>query len=628
MSDSEEASFDYDDDEDESSLEFSEADYEDDNSLNDLEHEDTHAKVMFSFPTSTTASGVPTHRMKYQTLCLDDIQKHIEQSVKALSNMLQLDVGKCLVLLLTYGWNEHKMLDDYMNCRHQPAFLTEHGVSDAVFPSDLNCLLTKETDEDIICSICCCSPKPNEPMNFFSLYGCRHKFCTDCYTHYIQTKNEDSQVLIDCPFTDPKCQLKVTTLELEVLSDFIEKNSEQPKESVSQVKLISEDEIKQMYNLSSDDEQFDSNGNIIDQFDDDPERKRQEEEEVTSVNEIVYDFHRTMQKREREEIDSKRNKTLLSKYWYNVSNQYCMTQVKRYKHCPYPDCDSVVEFLGFDSNHVANIEELVSLLLIPLVRCGKKHQFCFACMEISHAPCPCKVVEKWKQKCEDDSETLNWIQSNTKDCPKCHAIIEKNGGCNHMSCTACSYQFCWLCLGAWQSHTNNYRCDQYKGNDALEGDGVRASLERYMFYFDHFNNQRISHDKDREILKKFESKIRELQINTGVSWIETIFYKECVAALLESRQILKWSYAFLFYVPKCRGKQLVEAAQWQLSNKVERLSKLFADTPVGNVLAAKNTFLDIKSSMIVAQEKFLETCIDIFADPNTLTSFKKRLNIT
>lgn len=34
------------------------------------------------------------------------------------------------------------------------------------------------------------------------------------------------------------------------------------------------------------------------------------------------------------------------------------------------------------------------------------------------------------KKCADDSETSNWISANTKECPKCHSTIEKNGGCN------------------------------------------------------------------------------------------------------------------------------------------------------------------------------------------------------
>lgn len=334
-----------------------------------------------------------------------------------------------------------------------------------------------------------------------------------------------------------------------------------------------------------------------------------------------------MQKKEREETDQKHNRNMLARYWFNVSTQYCTLNLKKYKNCPFPDCDSVVEFKGFESDQIVNVDEQIDLLLIPLVRCGKKHQFCFSCGEISHSPCPCKVVFKWKQKCEDDSETLHWIQSNTKDCPKCHTIIEKNGGCNHMTCRSCHYQFCWVCLGDWASHMSDYRCDRFKDTDDVENEGVRASLERYMFYFDRFNNQRISHDKDREILEKFESKIRELQVSAGISWIETVFYKECITALLECRQTLKWSYAFLFYVPKCTGKQLIETAQWQLSNNVEQLSKLFADVPVNEVISRKTTFLSMKSSMLTAQSKLLEICIDIFADPTTLRTFKNRLKI-
>ncbi|UJR07689.1 hypothetical protein I4U23_011974 [Adineta vaga] len=39
-----------------------------------------------------------------------------------------------------------------------------------------------------------------------------------------------------------------------------------------------------------------------------------------------------------------------------------------------------------------------------------------------------------------------WIDGNTKACPKCHAHIEKNEGCDHMTCFKCKYEFCWQCL--------------------------------------------------------------------------------------------------------------------------------------------------------------------------------------
>uniref|UniRef100_A0A0N4UJN6 RBR-type E3 ubiquitin transferase n=1 Tax=Dracunculus medinensis TaxID=318479 RepID=A0A0N4UJN6_DRAME len=38
-------------------------------------------------------------------------------------------------------------------------------------------------------------------------------------------------------------------------------------------------------------------------------------------------------------------------------------------------------------------------------------------------------------------------RKNRKCCPKitCHAVIEKQAGCNHMLCCICNTHFCWLC---------------------------------------------------------------------------------------------------------------------------------------------------------------------------------------
>jgi len=39
-------------------------------------------------------------------------------------------------------------------------------------------------------------------------------------------------------------------------------------------------------------------------------------------------------------------------------------------------------------------------------------------------------------------------------CPRCQVCIEKNGGCNHMQCSKCKHDFCWMCLGGKQSMTS------------------------------------------------------------------------------------------------------------------------------------------------------------------------------
>lgn len=97
------------------------------------------------------------------------------------------------------------------------------------------------------------------------------------------------------------------------------------------------------------------------------------------------------------------------------------------------------------------------------VRCYCGHIFCYSCCENWHDPVKCSLLKKWIKKCDDDSETSNWIAANTKECPKCKATIEKDGGCNHMVCKNqnCKADFCWVCLGPWEPHGSSwYNCNR------------------------------------------------------------------------------------------------------------------------------------------------------------------------
>src|SRR3989344_8798860 len=70
-------------------------------------------------------------------------------------------------------------------------------------------------------------------------------------------------------------------------------------------------------------------------------------------------------------------------------------------------------------------------------------RFCFNCLKDPHSPVPCKMVNEWMEKCEGEGETFKYISANTKDCPKCGSPVEKNGGCNLMTCR-CGTFFCWV----------------------------------------------------------------------------------------------------------------------------------------------------------------------------------------
>tara|TARA_R110002003_G_scaffold104_35_gene8508 strand:- start:10325 stop:11641 length:1317 start_codon:yes stop_codon:yes gene_type:complete len=182
------------------------------------------------------------------------------------------------------------------------------------------------------------------------------------------------------------------------------------------------------------------------------------------------------------------------------------------KWCPAPDCKYAVE-CPVKSKDLSKI--------VPTVHCDCGHDFCFGCALNNHQPAPCSLVKRWLKKCEDDSETANWISANTKECPKCNSTIEKNGGCNHMTCRKCRHEFCWMCMGVWSEHgTSWYNCNRFEeksGSDARDAQAKsRQSLERYLHYYNRYANHEQSAKLDKDIYLKTEKKMQQLQNSSGM----------------------------------------------------------------------------------------------------------------
>lgn len=268
--------------------------------------------------------------------------------------------------------------------------------------------------------------------------------------------------------------------------------------------------------------------------------------------------------------------------------------------CPSPGCSYIISYPGGGRNDIDCI-------------CG--HKFCFNCVEDAHRPASCEDVAKWAEKNSAESENVTWILANTKKCPKCRKPIEKNQGCNHMTCHTkvggCGHEFCWLCLGDWKEHGQEtggfYRCNKYEKAKA-NGDMKKAEddrqnakhqLEKYMHYFQRFMNHKRSLRFGENTLKVIEEKMELLLAQKNYKITEVDFLRAAGEQVIECRRVLQWTYVFGYYLNDGPEKTLFEYLQENLEKDTETLHEL-VESPLDQFLtdeATKSDFFQHRSNV-------------------------------
>ncbi|EQC28316.1 hypothetical protein SDRG_13864 [Saprolegnia diclina VS20] len=101
--------------------------------------------------------------------------------------------------------------------------------------------------------------------------------------------------------------------------------------------------------------------------------------------------------------------------------------------CPYSHCGGTV----LSTPH---------WLLKRRVTCSAGHSICVVCNRPYHLRPTCvdKAYAQWKKT------------HDVRSCPQCGRDIERNAGCNHMTCAKCRHEFCWRCLALWSG--NDHVC--------------------------------------------------------------------------------------------------------------------------------------------------------------------------
>ncbi|KAJ5679712.1 hypothetical protein N7462_007956 [Penicillium macrosclerotiorum] len=427
------------------------------------------------------------YEVDFKILDPPDIEREQNVQIVEVSAILGLPPESAAILLRFGRWKQEKLIEGYME---RP----EATLEDAGLGTNFEGTAKTETIKGFSCEICC---EDGDDLETYAM-RCGHRFCVDCYRHYLaqKIKEEGEAARIECP--GDNCHRIVDSKSLD---------------------LLVTDDLKDRY------------------------------------------------------------RTLLIRTYVDDKDNL--------RWCPAPNCEYAVD---------CAIKARDLRRVVPTVRCACKHEFCFGCSLNDHQPTPCALVKMWLQKCEDDSETANWISANTKECSKCGSTIEKNGGCNHMTCRKCKHEFCWMCMGLWSEHgTSWYNCNRYEeksGSDARTAQAKsRASLERYLHYYNRYANHEQSAKLDKDLYLKTEKKMSSLQSQSGLSWIEVQFLDTASQALQQCRQTLKWTYAFAFYLARNNLTEMFEDNQKDLEMAVESLSEMF-EKPVPELAELKVDILD------------------------------------
>ena len=128
------------------------------------------------------------------------------------------------------------------------------------------------------------------------------------------------------------------------------------------------------------------------------------------------------------------------KKYQKFMKRYQISLIVNAVYCPHPNCES---YALKPENANDNNKQIILTCL------ENEHSFCMNCRQLPHKGRDCNLKE-------EEGWSVFRKENHLKKCPQCGIEIYKDFGCNHMTCTKCHYQFCWICGKKYtSSHYDN-----------------------------------------------------------------------------------------------------------------------------------------------------------------------------
>ncbi|KAF5282513.1 hypothetical protein FQA39_LY04920 [Lamprigera yunnana] len=282
------------------------------------------------------------------------------------------------------------------------------------------------------------------------------------------------------------------------------------------------------------------------------------------------------------------------------------------KWCPVAGCGRAVRFPETEQYEIKICNKSIPVTS-HAVDCGNGHFFCWECLGDAHAPCGCNQWQEWQLKiaeikpeelkasCTESEDAANclWLVTNSKPCPNCKSPIQKNEGCNHMKCSKCKFDFCWVCQESWKKHSSAtggyFRCNRFEAvhkadekqgsliSEAIDRNNQLQEMSRFLHYYTRFRNHENSQKLEEPLLTGARQKMELLASSLGLKCTEesgekgTKFVEDGVRELLKARRVLCGSYVYGYYLEDDGfNKTIFEFMQNELEEVTEKLSEMIA----------------------------------------------------
>ncbi|OHT08828.1 hypothetical protein TRFO_22590 [Tritrichomonas foetus] len=427
------------------------------------------------------------------TMTSEELEMKQNDQIENLSNILEISKDVSLLLLKRYNWSTDRIVSDF--CDNHQEILNLLHIKEEDLNNSLSFRVIKGNFE---CGICFC-----ECDEIYELY-CAHKFCRECWCDYIKSSVEKGSSTIHC--MEENCDAEImpsdvsrlcgeeigTAYKKYILDEQVNSNNQLLHCTAPGCKNVLTLESVGICNIATcpcgkricwkckEDVHVPMKCGQMKEWNDCAEsmlclvreqRKWENREKKimewrrNHIGEIQSFYEEKIEKSKQEKVEKDENERteierLIAQFKSEPNNQEIKEKIEKKER----------EHKINEQERQKEIESLENELHNFLIGIRDSNYSDFYMRNVRES----EELREWSKREHTTEELLDHI---TRKCPKCGRRIEKDGGCNFMQCSQCSFQFCWVCGSDWSTHGDHFICNKFDGTVLNEVDDEDIGFE-------------------------------------------------------------------------------------------------------------------------------------------------------